>query len=114
SPASCCWLRSPCSPRPWRPATHTGSSAPLMPDTPYLLAAVAASAAVTWGLRALPFAVLAPLRTSAVVGYLGARMPLAAMGILLAYTLRDLPLADPARALPGILALAVTVGLHLC
>lgn len=84
-----------------------------MPDTPYLLAAVGASAAVTWGLRALPFAVLAPLRASAVVGYLGARMPLGVMVILIAYTLRDLPLADPARALPGILALAVTVGLHL-
>jgi len=40
-------------------------------------------------------------------------MPLGVMVILLAYTLRDLPLADPARALPGIVALAVTVGLHL-
>ena len=83
-----------------------------MPDTPYLLAAVAASAAVTWGLRALPFAVLAPLRTSAVVGYLGARMPLGVMVILIAYTVRDLPLAHPARALPDVLALAVTIALH--
>ena len=83
-----------------------------MPDTPYLLAAVAASAAVTWGLRALPFAVLAPLRTSAVVGYLGARMPLGVMMILIAYTVRDLPLAHPARALPDVLALAVTIALH--
>lgn len=84
-----------------------------MPDTPYLLAAVAASTAVTWGLRALPFAVLAPLRASAAVGYLSARMPLGVMVILIAYTLRDLPLADPARALPDVLALAATVGLHL-
>jgi len=83
-----------------------------MPDTPYLLAAVAASAAVTWGLRALPFAVLAPLRTSAVVGYLGARMPLGVMVILIAYTVRDLPLAHPARALPDVLALALTIALH--
>ena len=83
-----------------------------MPDTPYLLAAVAASAAVTWGLRALPFAVLAPLRASAVVGYLGARMPLGVMVILIAYTVRDLPLAHPARALPDVLALAVTIALH--
>jgi branched-subunit amino acid transport protein AzlD len=84
-----------------------------MPDTPYLLTAVAVSAAVTWGLRALPFTVLAPLRASAAVGYLSARMPLGVMVILLAYSLRDLPLADPARALPGILALAATVALHL-
>jgi branched-subunit amino acid transport protein AzlD len=84
-----------------------------MPHTPYLLAAVAVSAAVTWALRALPFTVLAPLRASAAVGYLSARMPLGVMVILLAYTLRSLPLADPGRALPDILALAVTVGLHL-
>jgi branched-subunit amino acid transport protein AzlD len=84
-----------------------------MPHTPYLLTAVAVSAAVTWGLRALPFTALAPLRASAAVGYLGARMPLGVMVILLAYTLRRVPLADPVQALPDILALAATVGLHL-
>ncbi len=84
-----------------------------MPDTPYLLTAVAVAAAVTWGLRALPFTALAPLRASATVGYLSARMPLGVMVILLAYTLRGLPLADPVQALPDILALAGTVALHL-
>ena len=83
-----------------------------MPHTPYLIAAVAVSAAVTWGLRALPCTALAPLRASA-AGYLSARMPLGVMVILLAYTLRKLPLADPVRALPDILALAITLGLHL-
>jgi branched-subunit amino acid transport protein AzlD len=52
-------------------------------------------------------------RASAAVGYLGARMPLGVMVILLAYSLRRLPLASPARALPDILALAATVGPHL-
>ena len=84
-----------------------------MPHAPYLIAAVAVSAAVTWGLRALPCTALAPLRASAAVGYLSARMPLGVMVILLAYTLRKLPLADPVRALPDILALAITLGLHL-
>ena len=84
-----------------------------MPPTPYLFAAVAVSAAVTWALRALPFTVLAPLRASAAVGYLSARMPLGVMVILLAYTLRRVSLADPVQALPDILALAATVGLHL-
>ena len=84
-----------------------------MPHTPYLLAAVAVSAAVTWALRALPFTVLAPLRASAAVGYLGARMPLGIMVILLAYTLRTLPLTDPGQALPDVLALTATVGLQL-
>jgi 4-azaleucine resistance transporter AzlC len=41
------------------------------------------------------------------------QMLLAVMVILLAYTLRTLPLADPTRALPGIAALAATLGLHL-
>ena len=84
-----------------------------MPPTPYLFAAVAVSAAVTWGLRALPFTAVAPLRASAVVGYLSARMPLGVMVILLGYLLRNLPLADPGRAPPDILALATTMGLHL-
>jgi branched-subunit amino acid transport protein AzlD len=84
-----------------------------MPHTPYLLAAVAVSAAVTWGLRALPFTALARLRASAAVGYLSTRMPIGVMVILLAYTLRGLPLAGPVQALPDVLALAATVGLHL-
>ena len=40
-------------------------------------------------------------------------MPLGVMMILIAYTLRNLPLADPAGALPDFLALAATVALHL-
>ncbi|MER5863204.1 AzlD domain-containing protein [Kitasatospora sp. NPDC002040] len=83
-----------------------------MPDTRYLLAAVAVSTAVTWALRALPFAVLAPLRASSTVRYLSTRMPAGVMVILLVYCLRDLPLTQP-RAVAPLAALAVTVGLHL-
>ncbi|MFF2325020.1 MULTISPECIES: branched-chain amino acid transporter permease [unclassified Streptomyces] len=83
-----------------------------MPDTPYLLVAVAVSAAVTWALRALPFTVLAPLRASKTVQYLSARMPAGVMVILFVYCLRDLPLSQPRAAAP-LAALAVTVGLHL-
>ncbi|AJC60267.1 AzlD domain-containing protein [Streptomyces sp. 769] len=83
-----------------------------MPDTHYLVAAVAVSAAVTWALRALPFAALAPLRASATVQYLSRRMPAGVMVILLVYCLRDLPVTEP-RALAPLTALAVTIGLHL-
>jgi branched-subunit amino acid transport protein AzlD len=83
-----------------------------MPDPSYLLAAVGVSAAVTWSLRALPFTALAPLRASAAVGYLSARMPLGVLVILLAYTLRDVPVTHPAHALPYVLALAVTLALQ--
>lgn len=84
-----------------------------MPDTPYAIAAVLVSAAVTWALRALPFAALTPLRDSATVQYLSVRMPAGVMLILLAYCLRDdLPLPH-ARAIAPLTALAVTTGLHL-
>ncbi|CAM5339179.1 hypothetical protein SGRIM128S_07025 [Streptomyces griseomycini] len=41
-----------------------------MPDPRYAIAAVLVAAAVTWALRALPFAALAPLRESGTVQYL--------------------------------------------
>ncbi|WP_433187234.1 branched-chain amino acid transporter permease [Actinoallomurus sp. CA-150999] len=83
-----------------------------MPDTRYLIAAVAVSAAITWALRALPFTALAPLRASRTVHYLSARMPAGVMVILFVYCLRDLPVTH-ARALAPLVALTVTVGLHL-
>jgi branched-subunit amino acid transport protein AzlD len=84
-----------------------------MPDTPYLFAAVAVAAAVTWALRALPFAALATLRSSATVRELSARMPAGVMVILLVYCLRDLPVAHPARLVAPVVALVATAGLHL-
>ncbi|MEV4873301.1 branched-chain amino acid transporter permease [Streptomyces syringium] len=83
-----------------------------MPDARYAIAAVLVAAAVTWSLRALPFAALTPLRTSRTIQYLSTRMPAGVMVILLAYCLRDLPLTQ-ARGLAPLAALAVTVGLHL-
>ncbi|MFE7572766.1 branched-chain amino acid transporter permease [Streptomyces sp. NPDC057539] len=83
-----------------------------MPDTPYLIAAVAVSAAITWALRALPFAALSRLRASGTVQYLSTRMPAGIMVILLVYCLRDLPL-PASRVIAPLVALGVTVGLHL-
>ncbi|MEV5610598.1 AzlD domain-containing protein [Streptomyces sp. NPDC052225] len=80
-----------------------------MPDAPYLLSAIGVAVAVTWALRALPFAVLAPLRSSAIVAYLNRHMPVGVLTILTVYTLRD----AVGRVGPTALALAVTVGLHL-
>ncbi|MCX4835475.1 AzlD domain-containing protein [Streptomyces sp. NBC_01016] len=83
-----------------------------MPDTTYAIAAVLVTAAVTWALRALPFAALAPLRESATVQYLSRRMPAGVMVILVVYCLRDLPVTEVGAVAP-LAALAVTVGLHL-
>ncbi|MEU7484756.1 AzlD domain-containing protein [Streptomyces sp. NPDC042319] len=83
-----------------------------MPDTSYAVVAILVTAAVTWSLRALPFAVLAPLRASTTVQYLSTRMPVGVMVILVVYCLRDLPVTQ-SRAMAPLAALAVTIGLHL-
>ncbi|MGY1759894.1 branched-chain amino acid transporter permease [Geodermatophilus sp. SYSU D00779] len=72
-----------------------------------------AVSALTWGLRAARFAVLAPMRGSAVVTHVGGHMPLGVMAVLAAYTLRDVPTDGAVAALPFVVAVAVTVGLHL-
>jgi branched-subunit amino acid transport protein AzlD len=74
---------------------------------------VLVSAAITWVLRALPFAVLAPMRRSAVVRYLSLHMPLGIMVILAFYTVRNVPAAGAVPGWSAVAALAVTVGLHL-
>jgi branched-subunit amino acid transport protein AzlD len=82
-------------------------------DPWYVLSAVLVSAAVTWTLRAAPFAMLAPLRRSAPLAYIGDRMPVGVMVILAAYTLRDTDPVVLTSAGPAVLALAITIGLHL-
>ena len=84
-----------------------------MPDNGYIAVLVAVSAAVTWMLRALPFAALAPLRDSAIVKYLGVHMPVGVMVILTAYTLGTVAGDTPVALLWLVLAVAVTAGLHL-
>jgi branched-subunit amino acid transport protein AzlD len=84
-----------------------------MADNSHIVAMVLVSAAITWVLRALPFAVLAPMRRSAVVRYLSLHMPLGIMVILAFYTVRNVPAAGAVPGWSGVAALAVTVGLHL-
>jgi branched-subunit amino acid transport protein AzlD len=74
---------------------------------------VVVSAATTWALRALPFAVLAPMRRSVVIRYLSVHMPVGIMVILAVYTLRDAPHADAVHGGAMATALVVTVGVHL-
>ncbi len=84
-----------------------------MPDNAYLMAASLTMFAVTFALRSLPFAVLRPLRDSALIGYLSRHMPAGIMVILVVYTLRGVSLSEAPHGLPEILALVVTVALHL-
>lgn len=84
-----------------------------IPGAGYIALLVVVSAAVTWALRAVPFAVLAPMRNSDVVRYLSVHMPVGVMVMLALYTLRHAPESD-ARELGWLLtAVAVTIGLQL-
>lgn len=84
-----------------------------MVDPWHVAAMVGVSAAITWALRALPFAVLAPMRRSIVVRYLSVHMPVGIMMILAVYTLRDAPRGDAGHGWALAAALAVTVVLHV-
>lgn len=84
-----------------------------MPDAPYLISVVVVATAVTWTLRALPFALLAPLRRSGVVPCLATTMPAGVMAILVVHTLRHTALTVPPHGAAVGIALAATVALHL-
>jgi branched-subunit amino acid transport protein AzlD len=84
-----------------------------MADPGHIAAMVGVSAAITWALRALPFAVLAPMRRSVVVHHLSLHMPLGVMVILAVYTLRGGSAGHASHWWATTAALAVTVGLHL-
>lgn len=84
-----------------------------MSDPLYLLAGVLISGAITWSLRAVPFVMIAPLRRSELIRYLGDRMPVGIMLILTIYTLRGISFGDLASGPSALVALAVTVGLQL-
>lgn len=84
-----------------------------MPETGYIIAALAIMFGVTFALRALPFAILKPLRSSKLLRYLNRFMPVGILLILVVYTLKDVPLGQHPYGLPEGIAVAVTVGLHL-
>lgn len=84
-----------------------------MPEVPYILAAILISAAVTWALRAAPFAFLAPMRRSAVLPYLNEYMPPGIMVILVVYTVRNTPVSITPLSIAVAAGLVTTAGLHL-
>lgn len=84
-----------------------------MPEPGYILAVILISGAITWALRAIPFVMLAPLRNSQLLTYLGERMPAGIMLILAIYTLQGADVTQSAHLVPILGGLAATVGLHL-
>ena len=84
-----------------------------MTGTAYILAVMAIGFAITFALRAVPFAALRPLRESRLVADLALWMPVGILAILTVTTLRSSLEADASRLLPAALATAVTVAVHL-
>jgi branched-subunit amino acid transport protein AzlD len=84
-----------------------------MPETGYLLAVMAIGFVITFALRAVPFAILEPLRESRVVAAMALWMPVGILAILTVSTLGTSLDGDRARLLPAAIATAVTIAAHL-
>lgn len=83
-----------------------------MPSCAYVAAALGIGLAITLSLRAVPYALLKPLRQSDFIAKMGIWMPVGIMGILAVSTfLNSVQTAD--RLVPGLVAVTVTIGVHL-
>ncbi|MBE6484949.1 MAG: branched-chain amino acid transporter AzlD [Actinomycetaceae bacterium] len=82
-----------------------------MPSTGEILAVVATAAVITVALRAVPFAILKPLRESRLVSRMAVWMPVGILGILAAATFRTA--ASSSSLLYTAIAAAVTAAVHL-
>nr|WP_236666788.1 AzlD domain-containing protein [Nonomuraea sp. K271] len=78
-----------------------------------MLAVLAIVFGITFALRAVPFAALRGLRTSATARHLAMWMPVGILAILAVTALHGTITAEPRAALPALLAVAVTAGAHL-
>lgn len=84
-----------------------------MPDTWYMIAVVAVAGIITLLLRALPFAILKPLRKSKFVQALGRWMPAGILVILAVVMLGNELAARPGKVWIVIVASIATVLTHL-
>lgn len=75
---------------------------------------IAVAAAVTMGLRFLPFLIFGENRkTPPLVAYLGQVLPFAIMGMLVVYCLKDMNLTAAPFGVPELIGCAVVAGLHV-
>ena len=69
-------------------------------------------AAVTMGLRFLPFAVFRKKTPKAVL-YFGQVLPYAVMGMLVVYCLKDVSVMHGSHGIPEAISIALVAGLHI-
>ena len=80
----------------------------------YIVAAIVVTAAVTLAMRALPFALPERvLRESRLIADLNSWMPLGLVLILALYSLTSTASTSAPQGVPELLALSVTIGLHV-
>ena len=80
----------------------------------YVLYCVAISAAVTAGLRFLPFLVFGgKKKTPAFIAYLGTVLPCAIIGMLVVFCLRTVDFTAVGGFLPELIGCVLTAALHL-
>ncbi|MDO4888711.1 MAG: AzlD domain-containing protein [Actinomycetaceae bacterium] len=84
-----------------------------MPDGWYVVCVLAVAGGITLALRAVPFAILRPLRESRFVQAMALWMPAGILAILAASTFLGSASRGPAYAVKAAVAVAVTVGVHL-
>lgn len=84
-----------------------------MPDITYIIAAVVIAGIITLVLRALPFAILKPLRKSAFVKRIGQWMPAGLLVILAIIMLAGEITARPEKVWIVVVATVVTVFVHI-
>jgi len=83
-----------------------------MPDVRYIAAVLATVFVINLALRAVPFAILQPLRKSRFVNTMAAWMPVGIVVILAASTFRSVS-GDVRHVVYAALGVAITVGAHL-
>lgn len=84
-----------------------------MPETSYIWAVLAIAFVVTFALRAVPFAILKPLRSSKTINLLALWLPAGILFILALSTFSSSVGADFGNAWKAAAAVSVTAVLHL-
>ena len=81
---------------------------------PQQIITIALCVAGTMLTRFLPFLVFSPKKpTPRFVQYLGKALPCAIFGMLIVYCLKNVDMLSGSHGMPELIAIAVTVGLHL-
>ena len=81
---------------------------------PQQIITIALCAIATMATRFLPFLIFSPKKpTPPFIKHLGKALPSAIFGMLVIYCLKDVNVLGESHGLPELVAIAVTVGLHL-